>query len=92
MRKELEQFLGQRRQFSAVLARTCVCKRQDFALLVNVRDENGRLLTDHAWVKLTNELNRVVLGEEICFVATVGQYERACGDIDFNLNDVLLLY
>ncbi len=92
MRNKLEPHLGNRVKLSAVVVRTCVCKREDYALIRNVRDDQGEYLADHAWVKLTNELNRQPLGAEITFTATVGKYQKNCGDVDFNLENLLLLY
>jgi hypothetical protein len=59
-------------------------------LLVKVKDNKGRLMTDHLWFNYTKgfqELN-LTRGEKIEFKARVKEYQKGSGDtVDYKLSN-----
>ncbi|HXS93158.1 MAG TPA: hypothetical protein VN736_01065 [Candidatus Limnocylindrales bacterium] len=101
MRKALEQMYGQRKRFFGVFER---CGRKpayrgwgsagngndETVLLRDIRDESGRMVTDHLWFRLTVKFGELFLvpGEVISFDARVDGYTKGYGrdDYDYKLS------
>jgi hypothetical protein len=94
MRIKLGELLGQNHWFTATFVRPVYRSRwgKETALLRDVRlMGQSDIKTDHAWVLLTSEVDKVPLGADITFNADVSEYCKLCGDQDFfleNLNSI----
>lgn len=81
MRKALKQLNGERRRFSGTFVR---CgqkpgwkgKTLTTILLKDIKDANGKIVSDHLWFNLTKEFESLVLkeGMQIAFDARVREY------------------
>lgn len=94
MREALKQINKVRARFRATVSgfgqRSSYGHPKPMVLLVNVRDEHGRQMTDHVWFdrrKWVDDLN-LQPGDEIEFDARVGSYSKGYADerrIDYKL-------
>lgn len=57
-------------------------------LIKDVRNENGKFLTAHAWLNYTKRLQELNLswGDRIEFQARVKEYRKGNGSIDYRLS------
>ena len=95
MRKLLKQQMGRRGEFRATVAQFGTKSANlgpDLSTMMRkrVKDETGQLVTDHLWMTVGKQLNRlnVQVGEEIVFVARVTRYEKG---YEGSREDALLL-
>ena len=91
MREQLASMLGEKLVVTATFKRFGwkVFRGQYEAktlLLVDVRDESGKVMTDHTWFKCGKGFDRLHLkqGDEVQFHARVGTYTKG-GSYDFHL-------
>ncbi|HWR17168.1 MAG TPA: hypothetical protein VN577_20225 [Terriglobales bacterium] len=86
MRNKLKDRAGRRGRFTAQFSRFGLRRSQwgntVTALMVDVRDESGDLVTDHLWFKVGKLMRELSLerGDRVEFYATVGAYEKANRD------------
>lgn len=94
MRKQLAKIQdGKKHTFKATMARYGsfvdreTGKRLRTILLTDIRDDTGRVLTDHAWVREDSYLKGMTLveGVDYTFEARVGIYDRGCTAKDYRL-------
>jgi hypothetical protein len=91
MRDELKKLDKQRMGFTGTFSRTDKVKNshppEPTLLLLDIRDEGGRVVADHVWLLLTKEFAALGLkeGDRIGFVATVSQYFKGNCEKDYYL-------
>lgn len=83
MRIELSKINGERRRFSGRFVREG--KKRGYRgrtettiLLVDIRDSEGKIVSDHLWFNLTQQFDSLILaeGEVVSFHARVTLYEK----------------
>ncbi len=84
MREELEQIDGERLKFVGTFKR--FGRKRDYkgnfvntVLLINVKDENGKLVADHLWFNNTKRFQKLGIlkhGDKIEFYARVKEYYK----------------
>lgn len=97
MRYKLEKYQGgEKHIFTAKMARRGgyinrnTGKNENTILFTNVTDEDGRIVTDHAWVREDSYLRECSLtkGMVYSFEAKVGTYNRGRTAKDYQLNRI----
>lgn len=97
MRYKLEQYRGkEKHRFTAEMVKygsfinKSTGKSHNTILFVNVKNEDGEILTDHAWVKEDSYIKNVKLekGKIYSFEAGVGMYNRGRTAKDYQLKKV----
>ena len=85
MRKPLKKMNGERKTFIGTFeqygSKKYAVTYQRTALLKNIKDINGRDISDHAWIPGTNEFDLLNKGDVVQFSAKIKEYVKGYWDI-----------